>query len=172
MLLETLHTRILGGHNLNCPKPSEDHRATGRIFSHPDLTYNEVSLNPALLYDYRPSDSATALDISRDSKSFVSDHIPAFQPLATPGDFPLAFIVELVDNVTPIALPKRLSSGDVHSTCNEQRETSVVNFRHVGQYLLASLRPEQTLPSPRVSDIQQLLAQPGMLLADKTLGFR
>ncbi|KAF9014832.1 hypothetical protein BDZ89DRAFT_1076289 [Hymenopellis radicata] len=169
MLLETFYTRILGAHYIQCLKPWEAHRTTGRIYSHPNLTCNEVLINPEILHDYRPSESDIALDISRDGKSFVSDHIPAFQPpaLATHGehDHHLSFIVEIV---MPTALPKCLASGDVHSTCNEQRETSVVNFRRVGQRLLASLGPGQTLPSPRVSNIQQLLAQPGMLLVDKT----
>ncbi len=124
MSLKTLHTTILDLHNMHCSKLSDEHTATGRIWSHPNLTFNEVMVDPKILRDYRPSDSAIALDISRDGDSFVSDHIPAFQP-ATPGDFPLAFVVEIVDNVTPSALTKRLAPADIdHLRPTKQRKTS------------------------------------------------
>ncbi|KAF8894866.1 hypothetical protein CPB85DRAFT_1440487 [Mucidula mucida] len=207
MSLKTLHTTIIDLHNAHCFKLSEEHTATGRIWSHPNLTYNEVAVDSTILRDYQPSDSAIALDISRGGDSLGSDHIPAFQP-ATPGDFPLAFVVEIVD-VTPIALPKPLAPTDIDHTrptklileesvhtscrkrkhCNDADSTSdsesegsirsvgsatkrlkLENIHRIGQHLLSSLGPEQVLPSPRVSDIQQLLAQPGMLLVDKTRG--
>ncbi|KAF8870046.1 hypothetical protein CPB85DRAFT_1521117 [Mucidula mucida] len=255
MSLKTLHTTILDLHNTHCPRLSDEHTAIGRIWSHPNLTYNEVAVDSKILRDYKPSDSAVALDISRDGDSFVSDHIPAYQT-ATPGDFPLSFVIEIVDNVTPIARPKRLAPDDTdHPRPTKQQKTSganvlpvqrtgdsrvttqtsgsrlapqdskridldartsllgstwpldsedvnhltsdfkesvhtfwlappqrrcfddnnnselkLENIRRIGQHLLSSLGPEQVLPSPHVSDIQQLLAQPGMLLVDKTHG--
>ncbi|KAF8894861.1 hypothetical protein CPB85DRAFT_1329939 [Mucidula mucida] len=124
MSLKTLHTTVIDLHNAHCFKLSDEHTATGRIWSRPNLTCDEVTADPKILRDYRPSDSAIALDISRDGDSFVSNHIPAFQT-ATPGDFPLAFVVEIVDNITPIAPPKCLAPADIdHLRPTKQRKTS------------------------------------------------
>ncbi|KAF9014824.1 hypothetical protein BDZ89DRAFT_1076280 [Hymenopellis radicata] len=60
------------------------------------------------------------------------------------------------------------SEESIRSVGSATKRPKLETIHRIGQRLLASLGPEQTLPSPRVSNIQQLLAQPGMLLVNKT----
>ncbi|KAF9014823.1 hypothetical protein BDZ89DRAFT_1118428 [Hymenopellis radicata] len=94
--------------------------------------------------------------------------------LATHGDHdhPLAFIVELVDNVTPIALPKRLASGDVdHARPTKQRKTStakVLSVERIGDSrVLKTAGSKLQLPSPS-HHFTSLFKLPGCLIVDGT----
>ncbi|KAF8893265.1 hypothetical protein CPB85DRAFT_1330727 [Mucidula mucida] len=171
MSLETLHTTVIDLHNAHCFKLSDEHTATGRIWSRPNLTCDEVTADPKILRDYRPSDSTIALDISRDGHSFVSDHIPAFQP-AMPGDFPLAFVVEIVDNITPIAPPKRLAPADIdHLRPTKQRKTStskVLPVQRIGDSRVIKTPGSRLKLPPPSEDFLSLFKVPGCLIVDGT----